>query len=437
MTIASTTLDPANLRPDDHYPIISADCHAGASHAVYREYLEEKYLEDFDAWRGKYRNPYKDLRANDDRIRNWDNEKRNGDQERDHVVGEVIFPNTVPPFFPNFVLFAPQPTPETFEHRLAGIRAHNRWLVDWCNEFPERRAGIGQIFLNDVDEAIKDVRWIKEHGVRGGILLPTLAPDVTWLPPITDHAYDPIWEVCADLGVVVNTHSGTGSPNYGGRPGAALMQMNEIPFYSQRPLVHLLLGGVFQRFPKLQYCLTELGGAWVVPMLQQLDLLIERVRSGASGEMRYTADDMPLTMTATEMFHQSCHLGASMAGPADVAARKELGLGAIMWGSDYPHDEGTHPYSLERIRYAFHDIDPQETYAMLTGNAAELYGFDVEKLIPLANEVGPTVAEVQTPLDPDDEAKIPRRVSRSRPALRGLSRDSLCDFCRSAQVFAQ
>jgi predicted TIM-barrel fold metal-dependent hydrolase len=172
----------------------------------------------------------------------------------------------------------------------------------------------------------------------------------------------------------------------------------------------LLLGGVFQRFPKLKYCLTELGGAWVVPMLEQLDLLIERVRSGASGEMRYTADDMPLTMTATEMFHQSCHLGASMAGPADVAAREQLGLGAIMWGSDYPHDEGTHPYSLERIRFAFHDIDPRETYAMLTGNAAELYEFDVDRLVPLANEVGPTVAEVQTPLDTDEAAKIPRRV---------------------------
>ena len=355
--MATTTLDPANLKPTDHYPIISADCHAGASHAVYREYLAKEYLDDFDAWRNKYKNPYKDLRANDDRIRNWDNEKRNGDQERDHVVGEVIFPNTVPPFFPNFVLFAPQPTAETYEHRLAGIRAHNRWLVDWCGEFPERRAGIGQIFLNDIDDAIDDVRWIKEHGLRGGILLPTLAPDVTWMPPITDRLYDPLWEVCADLGVVVNSHSGTGSPTYGKRPGAALLQMNEIPFYSQRPLVHLLLSGVFERHPKLQYCLTELGGAWVVPMLEQLDNLIQRVASGSSGEMRYTADDMPLTMTATEMFHQSCHMGASMAGPADVAARKELGLGAIMWGSDYPHDEGTHPYSIERIRYAFHDID--------------------------------------------------------------------------------
>src|SRR5215831_19306755 len=188
----------------DRYTIISADCHAGGSHAAYREYLDPAYLEDFDAWRGKYKNPYKDLGDNR-RLRNWDNDMRNSQQEADGIVGEVVFPNTVPPFFPSFVLFAGPPTAETYEHRLAGIRAHNRWLVDWCNEFPARRAGIGQIFLNNVDDAIEDVKWVKEHGLRGGVLVPTLPPDVTWIPPITDRSYDPLWEVCADLGVVVNS----------------------------------------------------------------------------------------------------------------------------------------------------------------------------------------------------------------------------------------
>ena len=55
-----------------------------------------------------------------------------GQQLRDGVVGEVIFPNTIPPFFPSFVLSAPPPKPEDYDHRLAGIRAHNRWLVDFC-----------------------------------------------------------------------------------------------------------------------------------------------------------------------------------------------------------------------------------------------------------------------------------------------------------------
>ena len=53
------------MRTDEHYTIISADCHAGGSHEMYREYLEERYVADFDAWREKYKNPWKDLRDTD------------------------------------------------------------------------------------------------------------------------------------------------------------------------------------------------------------------------------------------------------------------------------------------------------------------------------------------------------------------------------------
>ncbi|MEZ5269494.1 MAG: hypothetical protein R2789_13340 [Microthrixaceae bacterium] len=122
---------------------------------------------------------------------------RNSQQEEDGIVGEVVFPNTVPPFFPSFVLFAKPPTDEQYRHR-RGIHAQPvaRRLV-W--EFPERRAGVGQIFLNDVDDATEDVRWIKEHGLRGGILLPNIAPDVKWVKPLYDPCYDPLWQVLQDL----------------------------------------------------------------------------------------------------------------------------------------------------------------------------------------------------------------------------------------------
>ena len=88
----------------DHYTLITADSHAGGSHAQYREYLDSEFLDDFDAWRGKYRNPFRDLRDSSERVRNWDSERRWSDMESDGVVAEVLFPNTIPPFFPSFVL---------------------------------------------------------------------------------------------------------------------------------------------------------------------------------------------------------------------------------------------------------------------------------------------------------------------------------------------
>ena len=199
------------MKPDDHYVVITADSHAGGSHAQYREYLDPQYRDDFDAWRGKYSNPFKDLKDTDLRLRNWDSELRDQQQNDDGVVGEVIFPNTVPPFFPSFVLFAPPPPPEEYELRHAGVQAHNRWLADYCAEKPEARAGIGQIFLNDLDDAIADVRWCKEHGLRGGVLVGSPPVTCDWLKPLHDSHYDPLWAACSELGVPVNAHSGTGA----------------------------------------------------------------------------------------------------------------------------------------------------------------------------------------------------------------------------------
>ena len=52
------------------------------------------------------------------------------------------------------------------------MRAHNRWLADFCAEAPERRAGIGLIHLNNIDDAIADVEWVARQNLRGDVLLP-------------------------------------------------------------------------------------------------------------------------------------------------------------------------------------------------------------------------------------------------------------------------
>ena len=102
------------------------------------------------------------------------------------MVGEIIFPNTVPPFFKTSVLICGNPSVEDYKLRLEGIRAHNRWLADWCAEFPDRRAGIGLVYLNDIDAALEDVQWIAKHGLRGGVLLPHVPPDCTHIRPLYD-----------------------------------------------------------------------------------------------------------------------------------------------------------------------------------------------------------------------------------------------------------
>jgi predicted TIM-barrel fold metal-dependent hydrolase len=385
------------LAPTDRYVVISADCHAGGNMDAYREYLDPAYVDEFEAWRGRYKNPFRDLQGGG-RTRNWDHERRISEQGADGVVAEVVFPNTVPPFFPTGALVARPPTPEQFELRLAGIRAHNRWLADWCAEHPERRAGIAQIFLNDVDEAIADVQWASEHGLRGGILLPAVPDDAKHIKPLYAPDYDPLWRVCEELDVVVNHHSGGGSPDYGPYPAAGILWVAETTFYSRRALTHLMLGGVFERFPRLRFVITEQGASWVSPLLQQLDVFHAQAKSGRIGELKYGPDDV-MPLRPSEYFARNCWVGASFPSPVEAASRHKIGIDKFMWGSDYPHHESTYPYTRESLRRAFAGTDPAEIQQVLAGNAAEVYGFDLDALAPLAAQAGPTVEEVAVPLD--------------------------------------
>jgi predicted TIM-barrel fold metal-dependent hydrolase len=395
----------------DRYTIISADTHAGANHETYREYLDPAFHEDFDAWRGKYKNPWKDLRDTDLRVRNWDDDRRDADQLSDGIVGEVVFPNTVPPFYPGFVLFAGPPQPEDYPHRRAGIHAHNRWLKDFCDRKPAQRAGIGQIFLNDIDDAIADATWIKENGLRGGVLLPNVAPDVKWVNPLYHPDYDRLWAALQDLDIPVNLHSGTGSPDYGRFASVPAIMISEVGFYGLRPFVHMLLSGVFERFPRLKFVITEGSASAFPPLLAQLDDVLENIRGGSIGELKYTAENA-LPRSATEYFHQNCWVGASFPAMADAEARHVIGVDRFMWGSDYPHDEGTPPFSREALRQVFHAVGEQELRKILAGNAAELYGFDLDALAPLAAQYGPTVEEISQPLD-----RLPENPNRA--LLRG------------------
>jgi predicted TIM-barrel fold metal-dependent hydrolase len=379
------------------YITISADTHAGASLNAYREYLDPNYRDEFDAWRGRYKNPSK-KHIGSKKTKNWDTIERTKDLEADGVLGEVIFPNTVPPFYDTaFHISRPAP-PDRFEHWLAGTRAHNRWLADFCAEAPERRAGIGLIHLNDIDEAIADVKWIAEYGLRGGVLLPLPPDDMKHILPLYAPEYDQLWAVIQDLGVVINQHAGAGSPDYGPYPAADPLWILETGFFAQRGFKQLIVGGIFERFPGLRYILTESGCGWVPALLRHMDMIHTGMKAGMVGEMDYSKSTV-LPEPPSFYAKRNCWYGASFPSPAEIVDRHVVGVDRILWGSDYPHYEGTFPYTRESLRLTFADIDPVETRMMLGENAARLYDFDLAALTEAAARVAVTPKSVAEPLD--------------------------------------
>ena len=101
------------------YTVISCDAHAGADVTDYRPYLAASFHDEFDAWAATYEVPFADLLA-PIRYRNWDSDAREREHEADGIVGEVLFPNTVPPFFEEGNLVA---LPPNAEDALASFRS--------------------------------------------------------------------------------------------------------------------------------------------------------------------------------------------------------------------------------------------------------------------------------------------------------------------------
>jgi predicted TIM-barrel fold metal-dependent hydrolase len=171
----------------------------------------------------------------------------------------------------------------------------------------------------------------------------------------------------------------------------------EVPFYGLRNYVHMLLSGVFERFPTMKFVITEAGSGQFESMNRQLDGIIMSMRHGSIGELKY-AEGSGLPQLASDYFKQNVWLGASFPSKESVEKRHILAENRFMWGSDYPHDEGTGPFSREHLRQVMIDVSVDEKRRLLGLNAADLYDFDIEALAPLVAEHGPTVAELEQPL---------------------------------------
>jgi predicted TIM-barrel fold metal-dependent hydrolase len=387
----------------DRYVVISSDTHAGAELREYRDYLDPEWHEQFDAWADTYVSPFDDLVvATADR--NWDSDLRQQVLDDDGIAGEVIFPNTIPPFFNTIHSFSTLPwTKEQLEPRVAGLKAHNRWLIEFCKKQPKRRLGLIQVMPHDVDAAMAEIRWAKESGVIGGVLLPAV-PANHAVMPYYHTIYEPLWALCQDLDMPIHQHPGTGHPDVGAdQPAANAVMMMEFNHWTRRTFGHLILAGVFERYPRLKAVWTEQnrGIRWVLEDLRMLDSIVAGMKSSvANRTMSLFGSDVidSLSMTPTEYFQRNCYLGASFLPRHEVEFRHQVGVDRIMWGSDFPHEEGTTPYSREALRSTFSEVPEAECRIMLGGAAGEVYGFDMAALTEVAKRIGPTVEEIKQPL---------------------------------------
>jgi predicted TIM-barrel fold metal-dependent hydrolase len=148
---------------------------------------------------------------------------------------------------------------------------------------------------------------------------------------------------------------------------------------------------VFERFPRLRVSFTETGCGWMLPPdIRLLDHNYHDVQFSAKlGDFR-----SHLSMAPSAYFRRNVAIGQSCMPRSDAEMRHEIGLGQLMWGSDYPHPEGSWPKTAPHLAATFAGLPHDDVAAMLGENAIRFYGLDREALAGVAARIGPRHADL-------------------------------------------
>lgn len=400
--------------------IVSNDTHIGPRLVEdLRPYCPSRYLEEFDRFAQSTSTQRASFTAmlegsgyldhpNFETLGHFESEARLADYDHDGLAAGVIFhgsTNMEPiPFVPQSF---GEPTPRAEPELVAlGQEIYNRWLADFVSQAPHRHVGLAYLPLWDIEKAVGELHWAQEHGLRG-VNFPAMRDGE--LPEYNRRRWEPFWSACEELKMPLVTHVGARTnARYSGLESIALIQL-ESANLSQRAVPWLIFGGVFERHPDLKLVITETPGNWVPAMASELDA-IRAFYEFKGDEPLNKALLGQVPRRPSEYMARNLFLGASFASPYEVQQATEHGLGSqVLWGSDYPHLEGTFVYSKGHelpsvtrlaLRHTFSRTPASDIRRMVGENAIDLYKLDRAALQKIAVKIGaPSINELTTPIE--------------------------------------
>jgi predicted TIM-barrel fold metal-dependent hydrolase len=287
----------------------------------------------------------------------WDPVARLADQDRDGVAAEVIYP-TVGMVLCNH---------KDFDYKKACFDAYNRWIAEFCASSPQRLLGCGQTALRTPLEGIEDLKSIVKLGLRG-VMLPGN-------PAVEDYhtaAYDPFWEAAVEIGLPLSFHIlTTRGDNFMAR-GPAMNGFLAIIRGCQDIIGMLILGGVFERHPKLKVVCVEADAGWVPHFMYRMDHAYKRHRY-------WLPAGQELSKLPSEYFRENVYTTFQDDYVAFQTADM-VNWRRLMWANDFPHSDSTWPDSQQVLAEQTQSLRPEQRRAITCDNVAELYGIDVAAL---------------------------------------------------------
>jgi predicted TIM-barrel fold metal-dependent hydrolase len=242
-------------------------------------------------------------------------------------------------------------TPEVLREAL---RVSNDWAFEALEKFSPRLVTAGQVSTLDIGDAVTELERIAEMGYRA-VYLP-VAPHPLQKDYNRDE-WEPFWSAAESANMVLAFHIGTDPVDlskgsgvgvvYRG-PGGAVLNYTETTFGGQRAVMKLVASGALDRHPNLKVLVSEGGATWV-------PFVADRMEEGY--RQHHMAVRPKLTRSPREIIYSQVYASFQHDQSA-VAAATYMGYRNVMWGSDYPHMEGTYGHTQQTLHELFDTADP-------------------------------------------------------------------------------
>jgi predicted TIM-barrel fold metal-dependent hydrolase len=291
----------------------------------------------------------------------WDPDARLGDQDRDGVAAEILYPTVG-------MMLCNHPD---FDFKHACFAAYNDWIAEYVSAHPDRLLGIGQTAMRSVEDGIRDLERIKALGLRG-----VMMPGNPALADYDEPMYDPFWDAAADLKLPLSFHILTSSSDTFKTRGPKLNAFMSIIRGCQDIIGLFIFGGVFERHPGLELVCVEADAGWVPHYMYRMDHAFKRHR-------HWMQPDQELTRLPSEYFAEHIYVTFQDDWTAFTQA-DHMNWRRLMWANDFPHSDSTWPWSQAMLDEHTASLRDEQVEAILCGNVAELYRIDVSSLAPAA-----------------------------------------------------
>ena len=290
---------------------------------------------------------------------------RIADHVADGVEAELMFPNR------GLLCWA---TPDPV-FAMAMCRQWNRWAHGFCGDEMQGSAPrilpAALIAAGDMAGAMKEIAWAADNGFRAVCLSNSViyGPKKFGELEYNNPAFDPMWDLLQDTGLVVTFQVSTGrDPRaVGGNGGAIINYACHSMETTIEPLVQMIASGVFERFPRLHAGLVESGIGFVPWLMETLDHAAKAHHFWVRPQLK----ELPSVYFRNNCFatFQDDMAGLRAAEPYDLA-------GNFLWANDYPHHEGSWPHSAQTIERTMGHLSDASRAKILGDNAARLFKLD-------------------------------------------------------------